>query len=69
MLCCIIVLYPLAHILSLVSKPGFCQISRNCLICVFGVRDLGKITYFVFTWDIKPQIIHNYGENWSPWFV
>ena len=36
MSCLIIVLYPLAHTLSLVAKPGSCQ------KCVFGVRDLGK---------------------------
>ena len=57
MLCLTIVLYPLAHILSLVPKPGSCQISRNRLICVFGVRDSGKITYSV------PQIIHTRYQN------
>ena len=36
MLCLIIVLHPLAHILSLVPKPGSCQISRNRLICVLA---------------------------------
>ena len=36
----IIVIYPLAHILSLVPKPGSCHISRNRLICVYylGLR-------------------------------
>ena len=51
MLCLIIVLYPLAHILSLVPKPGSCQILRNHLICVFSVRDSGKNTYSGITWD------------------
>ena len=63
MLCLAIVLYPLAHILSLVPKPGSCQISRNRLICVFGVRDSGKITYSVVTWDRMPQIIHTRYQN------
>ena len=31
--------------------PNSCQISRNRLICVFGIRDSGKITYSVVTWD------------------
>ena len=63
MLCLIIVLYPLAHILSSVPNPGYCQISRNRLICVFGVRDSGKITYSVVTWDKMPQIIHTRYQN------
>ena len=56
MLCLIIVMYPLAHILSLVPKPGSCQISRNRFICVFGVRDSGNIIYSVVTWDKMLQI-------------
>ena len=51
MLCLIIVIYPLAHILSLVPKPYSCQISGNRLICVVAVRDLGKSTYSRFKWD------------------
>ena len=59
MLSSIIVLYPLAHILSLVPKPGSCQILRNRLICVFGVHNSGKITYHMVTWDRMSQIIQN----------
>ena len=63
MLCLIIVLYPLAHILSLVPKPGSCQIFRNHLICVFSVRDSGKNTYSRITWGRMPQIIHMGYQN------
>ena len=63
MLCLIIVLYPLAHILCLVPKPGSCQISNNRPICVFGVRDLGKSTYSKFKWARMSQIIHKRYQN------
>ena len=63
MLSLIIVLYPLAHILSLVPKPGSCQILRNHLICVFGVRDSGKNTYSGVMGDRMPQIIHTRYQN------
>ena len=63
MLSLIIVLYPLAHILSLVPKPGSYQILRNHLICVFGVRDSGKNTYSGVMGDRIPQIIHTRYQN------
>ena len=63
MLCLIIVMYPLAHILSLVPKPGSCQISRNRFVCVFGVRDSGNIIYSVVTWDKMLQIIDTRYQN------
>ena len=42
-------------------KLGSCQISKNSLICVFGVRDLGKTTYSRVKLDRMPpppQIMH-----------
>ena len=63
MLCLIIVLYPLAHILGLVPKPGSCQILRNHLICVFSVCDSGKNTYSGITWGRMLQIIHMRYQN------
>ena len=69
MLYLIIVLYPLAHILNLVPKPGSCQILRNHLTCVFGVRDSGKNTYSGVTWDRMSQIIHMRFQQHDDHFV
>ena len=54
---------PLGTYFKLGAQAGFLSNFEKSPYLCFGVRDSGKITYSVVTWDKMPQIIHTRYQN------